>query len=319
MTKTILLTDYAWPDDSIERAVVEAAGFELIAGPANPAAREDIDALVRLHNPQGILTCWAEVSATAIAAAPELKIVARLGVGLDNIAVEAATANGIWVTNVPDYCITEVSDHAVGFALCWARGLIHFDREVRAGRWDPASARLRRLADCTCGIVGFGRIGRMTARKMSALGCSVVAYDPYPVAEPNAEMVGLDELLRRSDIVIVHAPLTPQTHHLIGRDALAQMRQGAMLINVSRGGIVDTDAVIEALNTGRLSGVGFDVLDTEPDVPAALLAHPGALLTPHVAFSSDASLVELRRRAAEEVVRVLSGQAPEQARNRPAF
>jgi D-3-phosphoglycerate dehydrogenase len=130
-------------------------------------------------------------------------------------------------------------------------------------------------------------------------------------------MVGMDELLTVSEIVVVHAPLTPETHHLIGRDALAKMRPGSLLINVSRGAVIDTEAVIEALESGRLSGVGLDVLESEPEVPARLLAHPGAMITPHVAFSSDASLIELRRRAAEEVVRVLSGQLPEQARNRP--
>jgi D-3-phosphoglycerate dehydrogenase len=320
MTQTVLLTDYAWPDDRIERAVIEGAGYRLISGPANPASAEHIAALVREHQPSGILTCWAQVSEDAIEAAPALKIVARLGVGLDNIAIDAATARGIWVTNVPDYCVAEVSDHAVGFALCWARGLIHFDREVRGGRWDPASARLRRISELTCGIIGFGRIGRATAIKMAALGCTVVVHDPYASAggTSGVRMLPMDELLTISDIIVVHAPLTPDTHHLIGRDALSRMRHGSLLINVSRGAVVDTQAVIEALESGQLGGVGLDVLESEPEVPSRLLAHPGAMITPHVAFSSDASLDELRRRAAEEVVRVLSGKLPEQPRNRPA-
>ncbi|WP_018235771.1 C-terminal binding protein [Ensifer sp. BR816] len=319
MTHTVLLTDYAWPDDGIERSVIEAAGCRLVSGPANPAPAEQIEALVRDHQPAAILTCWAQVSAAAIAAAPDLRIVARLGVGLDNIAVDAATARGIWVTNVPDYCVAEVSDHAVGFALAWTRGLVHFDRQVRGGHWEPASARLRRISELTCGIIGFGRIGRATAAKMAAFGCSIVAHDPYaPDAAAGVRMLPLDELLAISDIVVVHAPLTPDTHHLIGADALSRMRRGSLLINVSRGGVVDTEAVIDALESGQLGGVGLDVLEAEPEIPARLLAHPGAMITPHVAFSSDASLIELRRRAAEEVVRVLSGQPPEQPRNRPA-
>jgi D-3-phosphoglycerate dehydrogenase len=318
MPATILLTDYAWPDDAIERSVVEAAGMTLVSGPAAPAAAHEIEALVVAHQPAGIMTCWAEVSAEAIAARRPLFFVARLGVGLDNIAVQAATERGVWVTNVPDYCVDEVSDHAVGFALAWTRGLIHFDRDVRAGRWDPASAQLRRLAQLSCGIVGFGRIGRATARKLAAFGCRLAVHDPGLQGEAEGlPCLDLDSLLRRSDIVIVHAPLLPATHHLINRERLALMPRGGLLINVSRGAVVDTAAVTEALQTGQLSAAGLDVLESEPEVPAALAAQPGAMLTPHVAFSSDASLAELRRRAAEEVVRVLQGQAPLQPRNRP--
>lgn len=315
---TVLLTDFAWPDDSVERQIIEAAGFKLVSGPAKPSSAEEIEALVRQHQPSAVLTCWAPVSAQAIASSERLQIVARLGVGLDNIAVDAATRRGLWVTNVPDYCVEEVSDHAVGLAIAWTRGLIRFDRDVRNGSWNPASAKLRRLRNLRCGIVGYGRIGRRTAQKLLAFNTHVLAYDPRPPKEESqVEFVTLDQLLSQSDIVIVHAPLMEGTHHLINRSNLANVKHGALLINVSRGGVVDTNALIEALQSGRLDGVGLDVLESEPDVPAALLDHPGAMLTPHVAFSSDASLLELRRRASEEVVRVLKGEAPEQARNKP--
>ncbi|WP_329223526.1 C-terminal binding protein [Streptomyces sp. NBC_01485] len=315
---TVLLTDYAWPDDSVERSVIEEAGHTLVTGPAEPASAEAVEELVAEHRPAGILTCWAPVSATAIGTSPDLRIVARLGVGLDNIAVEAATDRGVWVTNVPDYCVEEVADHAVGMVLAWTRGLAVFDRDVRAGRWDPASARLRRLSTLTCGVVGYGRIGRATAGRLGAFGCRILAHDPYPPKDaPGVQMVGLEELLRRSDVVILHVPLTPDTHHIIGAEQLALMRPGGLLVNVSRGGLVDTDAVIKALDSGHLDGAAFDVLETEPHVPDGLLAQPGALLTPHVAFSSDASVTELRRRAAEEVVRILAGEEPAHARNSP--
>lgn len=319
MTTTVLLTDYAWPDDSLERQVIEGAGLRLTAGPASPAPPAAIEALVREHRPAAIMTCWAQVSAAAIAAATDLKIVARLGVGLDNIAVDAATARGAWVTNVPDYCVEEVSDHALGFALAWTRGLVGFDRDVHAGRWDPAAARLRRLATLTCGIVGYGRIGRATARKLAAFGCRLLAADPHldPGTASGVQAVELDTLMRESDIVIVHAPLVAATKHLIDARRLALMRPGGLLVNVSRGAVVDTQAVVAALASGHLSAAGLDVLESEPDVPAALLVQPGAMLTPHVAFSSDASLAELRRRAAEEVVRVLRGEPPQHPCNRP--
>ncbi|SFU72300.1 C-terminal binding protein [Pseudoduganella namucuonensis] len=316
MNNTVLLTDYAWPDDGVERGIIEAAGMRLVSGPAEPASAEAIEALVREHRPAAILTCWAQVSAAAIASAPDLRIVARLGVGLDNIAVRAATERGVQVTNVPDYCVEEVSDHAVGFALAWTRGLVFFDREVRAGRWAPADAKLRRLGALTCGLIGFGRIGRATARKLGAFGCRLLAHDPFLSADAGeVKRATLDTLLAESDIVIVHAPLTEDTRHLIDEARLSRMRPGGLLINVSRGGIVDTAAVVAALESGQLSGAALDVLESEPQVPSALLAQPGAMCTPHVAFSSDASLLELRRRAAEEVVRVLRGEAPQQPCN----
>ncbi|MFD3619436.1 C-terminal binding protein [Streptomyces sp. NPDC058676] len=315
---TVLLTDYAWPDDSVERSVIEEAGHTLVTGPADPASAEAIEKLVAEHRPAGILTCWAPVSAGAIGTSPDLRIVARLGVGLDNIAVDTATERGVWVTNVPDYCVEEVSDHAVGMVLAWTRGLAVSDREVRAGRWDPAGARLRRLSTLTCGVVGYGRIGRATVRKLGAFGSRILAHDPHPPKDaPGVEMVGLEELLRRSDVVILHVPLTPDTHHIIGAEQLDLMAPGGLLVNVSRGGLVDTDAVVKALDSGHLDGAAFDVLETEPRVPAGLLDQPGALLTPHIAFSSDASVTELRRRAAEEVVRILAGETPAHACNSP--
>lgn len=316
--QTVLLTDRAWPDDSIERDVLEQAGFRLVAGPAEPAPAGTIDALVAEHQPAAILTCWATVSARAIAASAPLRIVARMGVGLDNIEVPAATGRGVLVTNVPDYCVQEVSDHAVGLVLAHTRGLTTADREVRAGRWNPAGARLRRLSALTCGVVGFGRIGRATVAKLQALGVRVVISTPAPPSDTGgAPVLPLDELLATSEVVILHAPLTPQTRHLIGERELALMPPGSFLVNVSRGGLVDTTALIDSLRLGHLSGAGLDVLESEPSVPADLLTHPGVIVTPHIAFSSDASVIDLRRGAAEEVVRVLRGEPARYPCNSP--
>lgn len=320
MTATVLLTDFAWPDDSIEKGIVESAGFRLVSGPSRPAPESKIEALVREHRPQAIMTCWAQIGPDAIAASPDLKIVARLGVGLDNIAVDIATSLGVWVTNVPDYCVEEVSDHAVGFALAWTRGLVSLDRQVRAGVWNPAGAQLRRLAALTCGILGFGRIGQATARKFRALGCRVLAHAPnLKPRVQGVEVVDLDSLLRQSDIVVLHVPLNETTRHLIDSSRLALMKPGGLLINVSRGAVVDTSAVLAALEEGRLCAAALDVLESEPEIPAALRSHPAVMFTPHVAFSSDAAIDELRRRAAEEVVRVLRGQSPLHPCNSPAL
>ncbi|MEP7208966.1 MAG: C-terminal binding protein [Casimicrobiaceae bacterium] len=316
--RTVLLTDYAWPDLAIEQSVLDAAGLRLVAGPAKPASPDVIESLAAQHRPAAIMTNWAEVTAKAIAACPDLQIVARVGVGLDNIAVEAATQRGIWVTNVPDYCVEEVSDHAVGLVLAWARGIVTFDREVRAGRWEPASARLRRVSTLTAGVLGYGRIGRATARKLAAFGCTVLACDVGPfTGDGIAQPVGRAELLARADVVIVHVPLTPTTHHLIDRATFAVMKPGAFLVNVSRGGVVDTAAMIDALGSGRLSGAALDVLEDEPQVPDALRERADVIITPHVAFSSDTSLAELRQRVAEEVVRVLRGEPPAHPCNAP--
>lgn len=306
---TVVLTDYAWPDIEVERRIIEGAGFSLVAGASEPAPEAQIDELILQHNPAAVLTCWARVSAKAIAASPDLKIVTRMGVGLDNIAVDAATRHGAWVTNVPDYCVEEVSDHAVGMVLAWTRGLIQYDRDVRQGNWNPAAARLRRLSTLTCGIIGYGRIGHRTAAKLKAFGVRLLTQArPGKAFDGDSELVELDDLMRLSDIVIVHVPLNGDTRHLIDAPRLSLMKHGSMLVNVSRGGVVDTEAVIGALESGRLAAVGLDVLEDEPNVPDALKAQPGAILTPHVAFSSDTSLLELRVRACEDVVRALRGE-----------
>jgi D-3-phosphoglycerate dehydrogenase len=317
---TVLLTDRAWPDDLIERRIIEDAGHAFVTGPAVAGDEEAIEGLVRRHRPAAIMTCWAPVSARAIAEAPSLRIVARMGVGLDNIARDAASAVGAWVTNVPDYCIEEVSDHAVALIFAWARGVARFDAQVKAGTWNPAGARLRRLANLTAGIIGFGRIGRTTARKLHGLGLRVVAHDSRGARETNDPVasVSLQTLLDVSDIVVLHVPLTPQTHHFVDADLIASMKPGAFLVNVSRGPVVDTAALIEALDRGRLSGAGIDVVEGEPNPPIELVGRADVIATPHVAFSSDAALIELRTRAADEVVRVLGGAEPRFACNAPS-
>ncbi len=315
--RTVLLTDYAWLDNTIEAELIEAAGFRLVAGPAKAASAELIAALATEHQPAAIMTNWAPVSAAAIAASPPLRVVARLGVGLDNIAVDEATRRGIWVTNVPDYCVEEVSDHAVGMLLTWARGIAQYDREVKAGRWEPAGARLRRVRDLTCGIIGFGRTGRRTAEKLRGFGVRLLAHARRPVPDAgDVEMTTLEELLRRADVVIVHLPLTADTRHLLDRARIALMKPGACIVNVSRGAVIESEALIDALEGGRLAGAALDVLENEPRVPPGLL-RPNVILTPHIAFSSDASLRDVRRKASEDVIRALRGERPAQARNEP--
>jgi D-3-phosphoglycerate dehydrogenase len=317
----VLLTDRAWPDDRIEREIIESAGHSLVGGPAVAGTAAEVEAMALAHAPSAIMTCWAPVSASAIASPPGLKIVARMGVGLDNIDVAAASARGAIVTNVPDYCLEEVSDHAVAMLLALARDLVGLDRAVKGGVWAPASARLWRVRDMTVGIFGMGRIGARTARKLDAFGVKLIAHNrgALPRSEARVESVSFDGLIDRSDAIILHAPLTAETHHRFDDAVFARMRPGALLINVSRGPIIDNGALVRALERRRLAGTALDVVEGEPAPPADLVGRPDVIVTPHVGFSSVASLAELRRRAAEEVVRVLNGEAPRHPCNIPVL
>jgi D-3-phosphoglycerate dehydrogenase len=315
---SVVLTDHAWPDVEVERRIIESAGHGLVAKLAT-ASEAQVEEVVASAQPAAILTCWAPVSDRAIASARPLRVVARMGVGLDNIGVAEATRRGIWVTNVPDYCVEEVSDHAVALALSWLRGVTPLDREVRAGSWNPGGARLLRLSALTAGIIGYGRIGHRTAQKLSGLGMRVLAVPPRtspPVPGP-ARLVPMAELLAQSDVVILHVPLTPETYHLVDADFLGQMKPGSVLVNVSRGPVVDTAALLAALENGPMGAAALDVIEGEPHPPRELVSRANVIVTPHVAFSSTMSILELRERACQEVVRVLAGEAPRHPCNEP--
>jgi D-3-phosphoglycerate dehydrogenase len=322
----VVLTDHPWPDVEIERAIIEGAAYRLVAGPIETASAAEVEALVERHDPVAIMTCWSQVSERAIGSPRRLSIVTRMGVGLDNIAIAAASRRGAWVTNVPDYCVEEVSDHVLALLLNAWRGIAHFDREVKAGRWQPATARNRRVKDMTVGIIGYGKIGRATARKLAAgFDCRVLVTSP---SLSNSSALGreLDShvtvadqatLQREADAIVLHAPLTDSSRHLVNDAFLAACRRKPLLVNVSRGGLVDNEALLRALEAGRVSGAALDVVEGEPSPPPALVARREVTITPHIAFSSDASLAALRRRAAEEIVRVLGGKPPLHPCNEP--
>lgn len=309
--KKILLTDYAWTDLAPEYARIEGAGHQLLNFHKAHPAPEVIAALCAEHRPDAIMTVWGIVNAQAIAPCTGLKIIARVGVGLDNIDRRAAAARGALVTNVPDYCVEEMSDHAVAMLLSWARGTVENDREVKRGIWDPSRPLPRRVRNLGVGIAGCGRIGRLVARKLSGFGCTVLAYSRTPdPALPGVEWVDWDGLLVRSDAVIGLLPLSPQTQHVFDARAFARMKRGSLLVNISRGGLVHNADLIAALDAGRLDMAALDVIEGEPAPPASVTAHPRVIATPHIAFSSPASIAELRERAFSEVIRVLAGEAP---------
>jgi D-3-phosphoglycerate dehydrogenase len=244
--------------------------------------------------------------------------VARLGVGLDNIDVEAASRRGAWVTNVPDYCVQEVSDHALGLVLDHCRGISRLNAAVKRSGWESNASGLLRLSNQVIGILGYGRIGRETARKFRAMGCRVLAYDPHFSPDVSVESgATLAEVQADCDVIIVHVPLLPDTTRLIDAEFLTATRKKPLIVNVSRGPIIDNDALLSAINSGTIRGAALDVIDGEPSPLLDLLAHPLVTVTPHVAYASDASMAELRRRACEEAVRVLRGERPEHPRNTP--
>ncbi|HVA06699.1 MAG TPA: NAD(P)-dependent oxidoreductase [Acidimicrobiales bacterium] len=304
--RRVLLTDHPWPGTEIESALCAAAGIELIEAPAGASEKQ----LVALAGDvEGIITCWAPVTAAVIAASPHLAVVSRLGVGVDNIDVRAAAQRGATVTRVPDYCMDEVSDHVVGLVHAWARGIASFDRAVRAREWNGGALALHRVRDLTIGIWGSGIIGIRTAEKFSALGCNVVLDDRHPERAGPFPSLPLSDLLRQSDVVSLHLPLSEANRNLVDAAVLSDMRSGSLLVNTSRGGLVDVAALAAALDLGRPGFAALDVLPEEPHVPD-VLRRDDVLITPHVAFSSVQSVRELRQRATEDLIRVITGRAP---------
>lgn len=314
----VAVTDHVFPNLDGERELLAAAGYDL-RYEGDSRTPEEVRAATA--GAAGVLNCYSQMPAEVIRSLGGCRIIARYGIGLDTIDLQEATAKGILVTNVPDYCIDEVSDHALALILALARGIVRLDRAVHQGSWSPADARpLHRIPGRTLGVVGFGRIARRLAEKAAALGFRVVATDPYVPAEAmlaaGVEPRDLGALLAESDVVSLHAPLSDESRHLVGAPELARMKNGAVLVNTSRGPLVDVEALREALESGRLGGAGLDVLETEPptsDDP--LLARPDVIVTPHAAFYSEESIAELQRKAAEQVVAALSGRRPPYAVN----
>jgi D-3-phosphoglycerate dehydrogenase len=310
--KVVLVTDHRWPSVDPEAEVLARVGARIVE--ATTGEEEELLALV--EDADAILTCFAKVSADVIRAGTRLQVVGRYGIGVDNIAVDEATRLGIPVTNVPAYCLDEVAEHALALLFAFARKICRYDTAVRDGEWGLATgAPTFRIAGRTLGIVGFGKIGRTLAAKARGLGLIVVAFDlrmsGADAREQDVEPVSLEELARRSDFVSVHTPLTPETEGLIGESILRRMKPTAFLINTARGGIVDQEALLRALDEGWIAGAGIDVFVPErlaADHP--LLAHPNLLATPHVAFYSEESVLALEVLAAENVAAVLSGWRP---------
>jgi D-3-phosphoglycerate dehydrogenase len=312
MTFIVAQTDSVFPSMDPERRVLEPLGVEFRVG----QAKSEEEVLALAGEADGILNCYAKMTARVIAGLKRCRVIARYGIGVDNVDLAAATGAGIVVTNVPDYCVDEVSDHALALFLALARQVVAADRAVKAGAWDVVAHKgIQRIRGQRLGLLGFGKIARALAGKARALGMEVLAVDPFvdgaAMAALNVRAVDLDTLLAEADVVSVHVPLSPQTRGILGERELARMKPTAFVINTSRGGLVDEAALAAALRAGRLGGAALDVVAQEPPGPDHPLRQaPHAILTPHLAFYSREAVVELQTKVAEEVARALRGEPP---------
>lgn len=309
-----VITDHDFPNLDDEDDVFRPLGIEMRV--ANAKDRRAL--LAEVAAADALMNEYAAVDAEVIAAMPRCLAIVRYGVGVDTIDLQAATAAGICVANVPDYGTQEVALHAFTLVLAVHRRLRTYDAALRAGRWMPGPAvtpPVHRLRGQTLGIVGLGRIGRMLAAYAAPLGMQLLAFDPYltrtAAAEAGATLVDYGTLLRQSDVVSFHAPLHTETRHLLGEEEISLLKPGAIVVNTSRGAVIDTAALARALREGRLGGAGLDVFEGEP-LPAdhPLREAPNTILTPHVAWYSEEARRALKRSVAEEVARVAQGEWP---------
>ncbi len=314
----VIITDCDHGTIAPEEAVLRAAGVEY----ALHQAQSEDDVIAVARDADAIILQYAPITGRVLDGLPRCRVAVRYGVGVDTVDLTAATERGVVVANVPDYCIEEVSDHAIAMLLSLWRGVTAYDRAIRGGTWSTtARPPMPRLTGRLFGVIGVGRIGAQAARKAAGLGMRVIGYDPYLTGLPaGIQQVTLDRLLRDADAVSLHLPLTPESRHLINEAALRKMKPSALLVNTARGGIVDTAALIRALQDGWIAGAALDVLEQEP-VPrdSPLLSLPNVILNPHASWYSDQSVPELKRKTAETAVAVLRGQRPASVVNPDVF
>ena len=316
----VAVSDSVFPNLNPARGVLSRIGAELLLAEAStPQAIMQV-----ARDADALLVTYAKVTAEMIGQMTRCRIIARFGIGVDNVDIAAATNASIVVTRVPDYCIDEVSDHTMALLLALARKIPFANSRAHAGRWEmPAVVPIHRLRGSVLGLVGFGRIPQLVAPKAKAFGLKVIGYDPFVSEETmkraGVEKVDFSELVKVSDHISIHTPLVPETNHLFNADVFRRMKPTAHLINTARGAVVDEEALARALDQGHLAGAALDVLSQEPPSTSPLFGRDSVILTPHMSFYSAESLVELQSKAAEEVVHVLTGEAPRHPLNPEAL
>jgi D-3-phosphoglycerate dehydrogenase / 2-oxoglutarate reductase len=316
-TAKVVLTDYVWESLDVENKTLEGLARLVALQTKRPddffPEAEDCDALLN--------TYAGPITSEVMARMPRCKIIARYGIGVDTIDVEAATAAGIIVTNNPTYCIEEVAEHTMALVLASARKVARYDRLVRAKRWEVTPGKpIFRLVGGTLGLVGFGNIARAVAVRAAAFGMRVLYHDPFvtPGQFPApGEKRELAAVLAESDFVSLHPPLVPETRGMMNDEAFAQMKPTAVVVNCARGPIVDTAALVRALDAGRIAGCALDTTDPEPlPDPHPLRGRDNVIITPHAAWYSEQAMIGLQAGAPAEVRRVLTGEWPINVVNR---
>lgn len=309
----VMVTDYEYETLEYEEKVLGEIDAQFLKAQARTeeevieAAPKDVD---------GLLVQYAEIGEKVFEALPDLKVVARYGIGVDTVDLEAATEHGVKVVNVAEYCQDEVSDQAFALLLACARKTVLLNNDVKAGNWDfNVGKPIYRLTGSTLGIIGFGKIPRKLAEKATAFGFELLAYDPFVDEEVakkyEVELVELDELMKESDFVSVHAPLNENTKHMVSTKEFELMKESAFIINTARGAVIDEAALIEALENEELAGAGLDVTEQEPiEKDNPLLEMDNVIINPHVGWYSEDAQVELQTRAAKGVADVLVGNKP---------
>lgn len=303
-------------EHALQEDALEACGATAV--PVDPVPRTESALIEALEDAVGVIVdANVPVTARVLEAAPDLQVVGRAGTGVDNVDLEAAADHGVTVCNHPTYSVEEVATHTLTLLLAALRRLPRYDRDVRAGGWDwGEGVPVPRLREVTVGLVGFGAIPRRLATTMSGFGCEILAADPYVsddlIRAQNVEPTDLEDLLARSDALSIHCPLTEETEGLIGRAELEAVPEDAVVVNTARGRVIDTDALVAALEADVIGFAALDVTDPEP-LPAE---HPlrrleNALVTPHTGWYSEGSRRQLSREIAEDVGRVLAGEGPE--------
>jgi len=298
----VLFTDQDYQDISLERNLFNAAGVELVVG----NCRTEAELIAAGKEFDAFLIQYAPINDRVLDALPRLGIVSRIGAGFDTVDTAACERHGVWVANSPDYGVGEVSTHALALALALIRNVVAYHRDIQAGKWHYlSSGPIRRASEMTLGIVGLGRIGKRMAHISRNVLKRVIAFDPYLIDgdfPAYVERSELADLFAQSDVVSLHTPLNDETRGMIDARVLGRMRPGSFLVNTARGAVVNIDDLLSAVDSGILAGAGLDVLPVEPVADSRLLGHPKLILTPHAAFFSVQSEVELRRKAAQNIV-----------------
>jgi D-3-phosphoglycerate dehydrogenase len=311
----VVITDCDHGSIKEEKEELDRIGAELVSA----QVKEEKDLIRACKEADGLINQYSLLTRNVLEQLPKCKVLARYGVGIDSIDLKAATDLGIIVANVPDYCMDEVADQTIAMILTLIRKTAFFDRKVKSGQWDfHQGIPIYRIKGKTLGLIGCGKIGLEVAKRISAFGVKVMTFDPYLDKAPEGvDLKDFDTVLKESDFISIHCPLNDSTRHLIGEKEFKKMERKPLLINTSRGPIIDEKALIKALQNGLLSGAGLDVLEKEPpDSQSPLLKMENVVLSPHIGFYSEESISELKRRTAKNVVDVLLGKWPGSVVNR---